>query len=447
MPFLVLGIALILSAVAAWYSIVGLMALFAAAAIPVAIMASSLEVAKLITASWLYNNWKRAPRFLKYYLSMAVVVLMFLTSMGIFGFLSKAHLDQAIPSGDVAAKVQLLDEKIKTEKDNIEVARKALRQMDEAVDQTMARSNDEKGADKAAALRRQQQKERANLQNDIAKAQKNIAALNEERAPIATELRKVEAEVGPIKYVAALIYGDNPDQAILEKAVRFVIITLIFVFDPLAVLLVIAANMHFAWLREEQQIKPKEVYYAPTDNNNHHDDHSSQRDEPGFSGLDPVVEPIISEPDPVTLEPPAPPPEIIEPEEIKTAPIQSIDVIIPTEPEATDNPGNETSLAQDVKPETTVEQVVEEMKAEKEWPEVQEDKPANWKLKKDKKGVVISASLTADDAPEDDKQIEDAVKNLPLNELETLYKQIVEDTSIKKPKASERWLPIKKKPK
>lgn len=439
MPIMVLGIALVLSAVAAWYSIVGLMAVFAAAAIPVAIMASSLEVAKLITASWLYNNWYRAPRFLKYYLTIAVVVLMFLTSMGIFGFLSKAHLDQAVPTGDVVAKVSLIDEKIKTEKDTITLARNALRQLDEAVDQTMARSTSEQGADKAAALRRNQARERAQLQGDIAKAQANIAKLNEQRAPIAAELRKVEAEVGPIKYIAALIYGDSADQAILEKAVRFVIITLIFVFDPLAVLLVIAANMHFGWLREEQKLQPKEVDNAPTNNDDVSDNDSSQGDDAGPSGPAPMVEPIVSQPEQVTLENP------IEPPKIATAPMQSIDIVLPND-EAKDNPGNEPSPAQDVKPETTVDQVVEDMKAEKEWPTT-EEKPVNWKLKKDKKGVVISASLTTDDQPPEDKQIEEAVKSLPINELETLYKQIVEDTSVKKPKPSERWLPIKKKPK
>lgn len=436
---MVLGIALVLSAVAAWYSIVGLMAVFAAAAIPVAIMASSLEVAKLITASWLYNNWRRAPRFLKYYLTIAVVVLMFLTSMGIFGFLSKAHLDQGVPTGDVIAKVSLIDEKIKTEKDTITVARNALRQLDEAVDQTMVRSKDEKGADKAASLRRSQARERTQLQGDIAKAQAAIAKLNEERAPIAAELRKVEAEVGPIKYIAALIYGDSADQAILEKAVRFVIITLIFVFDPLAVLLVIAANMHFGWLREEQKLKPKEVDDAPTNNDNDPINNNDQRSDPWISESSTLVEPITSQPEQVKLEDP------IDPPAITTAPMQSIDIVLPSD-EVKDNPGNEPSPAQDVKPETTVDQVVEDMKAEKEWPTT-EEKPVNWKLKKDKKGVVISASLTADDQPVDDQQIEEAVKSLPINELETLYKQIVEDTSVKKPKPSERWLPIKKKPK
>jgi hypothetical protein len=173
--------------------------------------------------------------------------------MGIFGFLSKAHLDQAVPTGDIAAKVAIFDEKIKTERDNIEAARKALTQMDATVDQTIARSSDEKGADKAVALRRSQQRERTALQNEIAAAQKKIAAYNEERAPIAKDLRAVEAEVGPIKYIASLIYGENPDANVLEKAVTWVIIIIVFVFDPLAVILLLASQYSFAWFRKEEE--------------------------------------------------------------------------------------------------------------------------------------------------------------------------------------------------
>jgi hypothetical protein len=106
----------------------------------------------------------------------------------------------------------------------------------------MARSSDEKGADKAAALRRSQQRERTQLLNTIAESQKRISSLNEEKAPISADLRKVEAEVGPIKYVAEMIYGSSSPE-LLDKAVRWVIIMIIFVFDPLAILLLIAANM------------------------------------------------------------------------------------------------------------------------------------------------------------------------------------------------------------
>jgi hypothetical protein len=122
--------------------------------------------------------------------------------------------------------------------------------MDEAVDQVMGRSQDEKGADKAVGLRRAQQKERARLQSEISAEQKTIASLNEERAPIAADVRKVEAEVGPIKYIAALIYSNSTDQNILEKAVRFVIIMIVLVFDPLALALILAANKQFEWVRQ-----------------------------------------------------------------------------------------------------------------------------------------------------------------------------------------------------
>jgi hypothetical protein len=180
---------------------------------------------------------------------------MFITSMGIFGYLSKAHMDQSLVSGDVQSKIAIYDEKIKTEKENIDAARRALKQMDEAVDQTMSRSDSERGAERAIQIRRQQQAERARLQKDIATSQSNIGRLSEERAPIAAEVRKVEAEVGPIKYIAALIYGDNPDNNLLEAAVRWVIILIVIVFDPLAVILLLASQYSFQWFRDR---KPEE---------------------------------------------------------------------------------------------------------------------------------------------------------------------------------------------
>ncbi len=242
-----------ISAVAIYYSVAGLVSIFAAAVIPIIVMGVVLEVGKLAATVWLKQNWQVAPRFLKTYLLIAITVLMLITSMGIFGYLSKAHLDQAVPTGDVAAKVAQIDEKIKTEKENIDAARKAIKQLDDSVDQTMARSTTEQGATRAANLRRAQQKERATLQRDIADAQSNISKLNTERAPIAAELRKVEAEVGPIKYIAALIYGDNPDNNLLESAVRWVIIIIVLVFDPLAVILLLASQYSFTWFRKEQE--------------------------------------------------------------------------------------------------------------------------------------------------------------------------------------------------
>jgi len=249
LSYLTLAVALSLSMVAAWYSIIGLTAIFASAVIPIIIMGGILEVAKITVTLWLHQYWAQCRLLMKMYLVPAVAMLMLITSMGIFGFLSKAHLDQAVPIGDVAAKLSVYDEKIKTSRDNIDANRKALKQMDEAVDQVMGRSSDEKGADKAVQIRRGQQKERARLQAEITAEQKTIGGLNEERAPIATEVRKVEAEVGPIKYIAALIYGDGADNNALEQAVRWVIIILVVVFDPLAIMMVLASTESLKWER------------------------------------------------------------------------------------------------------------------------------------------------------------------------------------------------------
>lgn len=247
LTWLMLAVALCLSTIAAFYSIIGLTAIFAAAVIPVAIMGTILEIAKLTVTVWLHEYWRQCKRTMKAYLVPAVGILMLITSMGIFGFLSKAHLDQAVPAGDITAQVAIFDEKIKTQRDNIEAARNALRQMDAQVDQVLGRTTDDKGAERAVQIRRQQAGERTRLQNDISKAQTEIQRLQEQRAPIAAQARKVEAEVGPIKYIAALIYGDNPDQGLLEKAVRWVIIILVIVFDPLAIFMLLAATESYKW--------------------------------------------------------------------------------------------------------------------------------------------------------------------------------------------------------
>jgi hypothetical protein len=257
LAYLLLLTGLTISAVAIYYSVVGLTAIFSAAVIPIIVMGSALEVGKLVCASWLKANWERAPAYMKYYMISAVAILMLITSMGIFGFLSKAHNDQNLVSGDVQSKIAIYDEKIRTAKDNIDANRKALKQMDEAVDQVMGRSSDEKGAEKAVTIRRSQQKERARLQSEIASEQKIIATVSEERAPIAAEVRKVEAEVGPIKYIAKFIYGDHgADENMLEKAVTWIIIMIVIVFDPLAVIMLLAAQMTFGWRKEEPVDEP-----------------------------------------------------------------------------------------------------------------------------------------------------------------------------------------------
>ncbi len=250
--YLTLFSGLAISLVAEFYSIIGFTAIFAAAQIPVIIMGIVLGIGKIAATLWLKQNWKIAHWLVRTYLLTAIAVLMGVTSMGIFGFLSKAHSDQSLVSGDVQSKIAVYDEKIKTAKENIDANRKALKQMDEAVDQVMARSSSETGADKAVAIRRSQLKERARLQSEIQAEQKAISALSEERAPIAAEVRKVEAEVGPIKYIAQFVYGES-DKDLLEKAVTWVIIILIVVFDPLAVILLLASQISFQNFRERKK--------------------------------------------------------------------------------------------------------------------------------------------------------------------------------------------------
>lgn len=239
-----------ISAVAVYYSVAGLMTIFSAAAIPIMIMGVFLESSKLVATLWLKRYWNLAPRTIKAYLCGAVFILMMITSMGIFGYLSKAHSDQAVPSSDISAKVQYLDSQIQTNKDNIESAKKALAQLDRAVDETMARNDSAQGAVNSIYIRRSQIKERNLLNAQISEAQQNIVELNKEKAPIASQLRTIEAEVGPIKYIAALLYGDNVDPNILEKSVRAIIILIVIVFDPLAVVLLLTSQYSFQYIRE-----------------------------------------------------------------------------------------------------------------------------------------------------------------------------------------------------
>lgn len=256
---LTLLVAITLSGVAAWYSIQGLMAIFAAAVFPIIVMGGSLEFAKVVTTVWLHRYWHRASLVMKAYLIPAVVALALLTSMGIFGFLSKAHSDQSLITGDVGAKIAVYDQKIETANANIDANRKALQQMDAQVDQLLGRTTDDKGANRAVSVRKQQRAERARLNQEIQADQELIAKVNEEAAPIRAEVRKIEAEVGPIKYIAALIYGDDPNNDLLERAVRWVIILIVLVFDPLALTLMLAAQSSYKWLEEDFKNKPEEV--------------------------------------------------------------------------------------------------------------------------------------------------------------------------------------------
>lgn len=261
LAYLALLSGLSISGVAVYYSVVGLTSIFSAAIVPIVIMGVALELGKVVATLWLKQNWNICPRPVKAYLISAIVLLMIITSMGIFGFLSKAHSDQNKVGEDTISQLAIYDEKIKTTKENIEIKRRELKQMDEAVDQVMARSQDEKGADKSIALRKSQQRDRTRISQEIETEQKRLSELNNETAPLRAQVRQVEAEVGPLKYIAAFVYGQT-DQTVLEKSVTWVIILLIIVFDPLAIVLLLASQISFQHFRNsgsQASIQHKEL--------------------------------------------------------------------------------------------------------------------------------------------------------------------------------------------
>jgi len=247
--------AISISVIAAGYSIIGLATLFAGAALPIIAMGSALEVGKLVAASWLYHNWKSdVPRLLKTYLFTAIIVLIFITSMGIFGFLSKAHLDQVKPTSGNNIKIELIDNQINQQQVIIDRSQKTLDQLDKALEVYIEKEYVTRGLKE----RKKQEEERNALNSAINDASNKIAELTNQKAGLQLEQDKIEAEVGPIKYVAELIYGENA-QDNFDSAVRIVILILIFVFDPLAVLLLIAANISLRQWRMKKQLTQNKV--------------------------------------------------------------------------------------------------------------------------------------------------------------------------------------------
>jgi len=251
MPFIILLLvsALAVSAVAGYFSIVGLVAIFPAAEIAILSMGVVLEVAKLITASWLYRNWKTTNILLRVYFTSAVIILSIITSLGIFGFLSKAHLEHSVLTGDNDLLVQRIDRRIESEQRAVTDAESVISQLDQAV-QTLIEYDRIRGDDGSIAVRQRQSEERLQLNSVIDQAIQRIDELSEEKILLEQEQLAIEVEVGPIKYIAEMIYG-NSDRETIDKAVQIVIILLILVFDPLAILLVVAANMSLKQRRGE----------------------------------------------------------------------------------------------------------------------------------------------------------------------------------------------------
>ena len=258
--------AISISVIAAGYSIVGLSTLFAGAVVPIIAMGSALEIGKLVATSWLYNNWrnKLVPKTIKVYLTFAVIVLIFITSMGIFGFLSKAHLDQVQPTSSNEIRIELIDKQIVQQENIIDRAENTLNQLDKALDKYI----DMEYVTRGLKEREKQKEEREALNLVINTAIDELSKLSLAKSALELKQDKIEAEVGPIKYIAELIYGENAKDH-FDKAVRWVIIVLIFVFDPLAVLLLIAANISLRSrkvAKEEDEAKVQKDYQKEASN-------------------------------------------------------------------------------------------------------------------------------------------------------------------------------------
>ena len=246
---------LAIAAVAAWYSIIGLTTIFSAAVIPIIIMGIVLEIGKLVAAAWVYNHWRETSILLRTYLVSAIVVLMLITSMGIYGFLSKSHIDAGINTGEISVKIERIDNRIKSEQRQIDRAEKNILEMDTTLEKTEYGFFD----DSRLEERKRQTAEREQLNSIITKSENNIDDLLDKKSEYELEVKNFEVEVGPIKYIAALIYGDEAKNY-LDNTVRYVILLLIFVFDPLAVLLLISANMSY---RKELGLYPPEEKGLP----------------------------------------------------------------------------------------------------------------------------------------------------------------------------------------
>jgi hypothetical protein len=245
MRWIALVTSISIAAIAAWYSIVGLMAIFAGATFAIAVMGGVLEVGKLVTAAWLHANWREAPWLMKSYLTLAVLVLMVITSLGIFGFLSKAHLEHSISSGgNNELQIENLQRKIRVEQRSIEVSETVLSQLDATV-QTLIDYDRIRGKDGAVETRKAQAEERNAENQSISDAYDSIERLQSSLSPLQRERLELEVEVGPLKYIAELVYGEEEAANYFDEAVRGVIILIIVCFDPLAVVLLLAASMGF----------------------------------------------------------------------------------------------------------------------------------------------------------------------------------------------------------
>ena len=241
MKWLTLFTSLTLATCAAYFSIIGLMTIFSGAAISIAVMASVLEFGKIVSAAWLHYEWDRINNLVRTYFTTAVLVLMLITSMGIFGFLSKAHIDSALVSDSYSLEASIIDTRIEAEQSKLKAAQDRIKGLDYVLETSRPEDRN--------YVNGRQEEERNNLAITIDKAVENIVKYNEQKLPIQRKQLEQESELGPVKYIADMIYGSEAEE-FYDNAVRWVILTIIFVFDPLAIMLLIVSTAAFKRERE-----------------------------------------------------------------------------------------------------------------------------------------------------------------------------------------------------
>jgi hypothetical protein len=248
MALLALIAGLLLSGTAAYYSIIGLIAIFPGAVFAISLMGASLEFAKLVAASWLYRNWSIAPKIIKGYFIFAIFILMFITSLGTFGYLSKVHLESSIGVSDNSLEIARIEQQIASQQRQIDNAQRSLDSLDKVIETAFL---------DGARIRNQQRAERTTLNTAIESADAKIDELNTQLVPLRRSNIEAESKVGPLKYIAELIYGKEEAANHFDSAVRFVIILIVLVFDPLAVLLLIAANISYTNKKQKPILERK----------------------------------------------------------------------------------------------------------------------------------------------------------------------------------------------
>jgi|TARA_B100001094_G_scaffold224873_1_gene219107 hypothetical protein len=241
MKWLTLFTSLTLATTAAYFSIVGLMTIFSGAAIAIAFMATVLEFGKIVSAAWLHYEWDRINNLVRAYFTTAVVVLMLITSMGIFGYLSKAHIDASITGDSYSLEASIVDKRLDGKQLQLNNLTGRLESLDYVLQTSQPKDRN--------YVNKVQTPERNEINANIDILVDEIVALNEQKMPILRQQLDQEAELGPVKYIADMIYGEDAE-SYYDNAVRWIILTIIFVFDPLAIMLLIVSTAAFKRERE-----------------------------------------------------------------------------------------------------------------------------------------------------------------------------------------------------